>query len=383
MSNAAARRAVPDPGYATLHRVLRRVRDTDLATARALNLDREELAELTEEERQAIQQLGEDDPDLQAELTALVDQLESEYAAIPTVRVGVQPLDKNGNPSGSSYTIESQDGVLNLGYSVLMVHEFLLLVQAEEPNPERGFAIDSEWAHRDWGSGIPWPSDTVTYYLHSSISNDEKNWMRLAIERMEDGTGIRFREHSGPEWWLEIWQGLCLSSELRISKKQLGGDLPGWATVGKVCASKLVMDSDHVTDEDHFDHELGHVLGLLHEHQRYDRDTYVKVERTGSSYDKIPERVRHKFLWWTWYTDNSTTFSTPYDYHSIMHYRQYTGIKLRSNGDYWIVHEDNNDEWGDENGNTWLSPWDIYTIKRLYGITPNEKPDFIPAPEYP
>ena len=39
----------------------------------------------------------------------------------------------------------------------------------------------------------------------------------------------------------------------------------------------------------------------------------------------------------------------------------------------------NNDRWGDENGDTWFTPWDIYTIKRLYGITPNRKPGYTPA----
>jgi len=36
-------------------------------------------------------------------------------------------------------------------------------------------------------------------------------------------------------------------------------------------------------------HELGHVLGLQHEHQREDRDKYIKVTDSGSDYFKIPE----------------------------------------------------------------------------------------------
>ena len=49
----------------------------------------------------------------------------------------------------------------------------------------------------------------------------------------------------------------------------------------------------------------------------------------------------------------------------------------------WDLNEYDNSEWGDENGNTWFSPWDIYTIKHLYGITPNTRPNFTPAPTYP
>ena len=61
-------------------------------------------------------------------------------------------------------------------------------------------------------------------------------------------------------------------------------------------------------------HELGHVLGFFHEHQRWDRDHYVAIHyenikpgRAGD-YDWIPRT-------------NWIVSSTPYDYRSIMHYR--------------------------------------------------------------
>ena len=141
------------------------------------------------------------------------------------------------------------------------------------------------------------------------------------------------------------------------------------------------MDLDYVTREEYFNHEMGHVLRLLHEHQRYDRDDSVEVGPSDSNYNKIPRLSRRWFLWWSWYVENSTTFGTPYDFHSIMHYDR-SDITLADGGD-WDVYEENNEVWGDENGGTWFSPWDIYTILRLYRISPNPRPDFTPAPEYP
>ena len=111
---------------------MRRARDSNLATARALNLDPESLAELTEKERQELKELAENDPDLIAQLVAAVEKLEGKYDAIPTIEVKVQPLDNNGDPIGDWYTIASEDGFLNLGYSILTAKEFLLLVQAEQ-----------------------------------------------------------------------------------------------------------------------------------------------------------------------------------------------------------------------------------------------------------
>jgi hypothetical protein len=61
-------------------------------------------------------------------------------------------------------------------------------------------------------------------------------------------------------------------------------------------------------------HELGHVLGFFHKHERWDRDQFVTIHyeniKTGRApdYDWIPKT-------------NWLVTSLPYDYHSIMHYR--------------------------------------------------------------
>ena len=291
-----------------------------------------------------------------------------------SIEMTVQPLDEKGDPVGDSYIIASEDGFLNLGYSVLTAEEFLLLVQAEQERAARGFASDDDWSHSEWCSGRPWPSDTVRY---------QRDRMRSAMGRMRSGTGMRFEEADGPEWWLELWHSLWMSNDLSILVEEQGGTTTGRATVGRTGRSTLVIDPDYVTVERHFNHEMGHVFGLLHEHQRYDRDESVRVRRSGSDYNKISRLRRHRFLFWTWYDENSRTFSTPYDYHSIMYYPKDTGITLRSNDRHWDVNVSNNSEWARVNGNTWFSPWDIYTIKRLYGISPNARPNFTPTSTYP
>ena len=60
-------------------------------------------------------------------------------------------------------------------------------------------------------------------------------------------------------------------------------------------------------------HEVGHALGLLHEHQRPDRDQYVKVH-----YDLIHD-IRHGQVF-KHGSYGSLTYGLPYDYGSIMHY---------------------------------------------------------------
>lgn len=57
-------------------------------------------------------------------------------------------------------------------------------------------------------------------------------------------------------------------------------------------------------------HELGHMLGLWHEHARYDRDSHVIVLWTN-----IPAAYRHNFV-----KQPNTRLISPYDLSSMMHY---------------------------------------------------------------
>uniref|UniRef100_A0A0K0D7G0 Metalloendopeptidase n=1 Tax=Angiostrongylus cantonensis TaxID=6313 RepID=A0A0K0D7G0_ANGCA len=60
-------------------------------------------------------------------------------------------------------------------------------------------------------------------------------------------------------------------------------------------------------------HELLHVIGLWHEHMRYDRDQYVRVLRQNIApgYESQFKKIS---------SSESTVYGLPYDYRSIMHY---------------------------------------------------------------
>lgn len=61
-------------------------------------------------------------------------------------------------------------------------------------------------------------------------------------------------------------------------------------------------------------HELGHVLGFFHEHQRWDRDQFITVH-----YENIKPGRAPDYDWIA--RTNWLASSLPYDYKSIMHYR--------------------------------------------------------------
>ena len=60
-------------------------------------------------------------------------------------------------------------------------------------------------------------------------------------------------------------------------------------------------------------HEIGHALGIYHEHQRPDRDDFVTV-----MWENIPEDDQFNFEKQT--TPHVTQNGNPYAYNSIMHY---------------------------------------------------------------
>ena len=63
-------------------------------------------------------------------------------------------------------------------------------------------------------------------------------------------------------------------------------------------------------------HELGHVLGLEHEHARQDRDDHVII-----NWNNVDDR---KFVNFQTCTDCQTNI--PYDYGSVMHYHSKVGL---------------------------------------------------------
>jgi hypothetical protein len=98
----------------------------------------------------------------------------------------------------------------------------------------------------------------------------------------------------------------------------------------------IIRNPEHVAA-----HELGHVFGLLHEHQRADRDFYInyncrnvigfdgalaKARADGYTEDQLCTQlgVAQMYGWagaeFVRFAPSATDIVSPYDFHSIMHY---------------------------------------------------------------
>jgi hypothetical protein len=100
-------------------------------------------------------------------------------------------------------------------------------------------------------------------------------------------------------------------------------------------------------------HEMGHTLGLLHEHTRPDRDTYVNI-----IWGNVRAGLEENFHILT-----DGTRVGPYDEASIMHYPSY---ELSANGGPTILRKDGSTVTASYAG---LSTQDVSSIKQLYGFT--------------
>lgn len=109
-------------------------------------------------------------------------------------------------------------------------------------------------------------------------------------------------------------------------------------------------------------HEMGHALGLGHEHQRPDRDQYVQI---------IKENISDPFLGMNTIVNFSTQAGqlyTPYDFLSIMHYQRRAFSK---NGEDTIVPRPGFEAFASVMGRgAGLSELDIQAIQTIYGLPP-------------
>jgi len=118
-------------------------------------------------------------------------------------------------------------------------------------------------------------------------------------------------------------------------------------------------------------HELGHVLGLMHEHQRADRDEYITVDASKI----VPEFI----FAYEKMGSSKMRLGTIYDYCSIMHY---PGFAYSINGDDVMTMAPNMQaNYGYQlGGRRGLSRQDRKGIAAIYGLDPEDVAQAWPPP---
>lgn len=150
---------------------------------------------------------------------------------------------------------------------------------------------------------VPWPGGVIPYDI-SKLTESQQALAKRAMQRwMETGAQITFVPRSNQVEYVYFTgnteAGNNTSHDGFIKGKRVEVNITAfwWRQAEWMPA-----------------HELGHVLGFHHEHQRWDRDQFVTIH-----YENIKPGRQHDYDWIP--RTNWIVGSAAYDYRSIMHYR--------------------------------------------------------------
>ncbi len=180
-----------------------------------------------------------------------------------------------------------------------------------------------------------WPGKIVYYTIDPSLANQAR--VTNAIAHWEANTPIRFVQRTTQAGYVTFQTGSGCSSTVGYTGAQQFVNLATSCSTGNTI------------------HEIGHTIGLWHEHTRADRDTYVTV-----NLNNVTAGTESNFQTYTQRGYDGFDYQGGLDFGSVMLYSSYDFSK---NGSPTITKKDGSTFTGQRNG---LSPTDVNTVKYMY-----------------
>lgn len=219
------------------------------------------------------------------------------------------------------------------------------------PSAQAGLTIDP---NNTKIRGRLWPKATIPYVIETGFNAEGQKNIMTAIQEYNKKTVIKFIPRTREEHYLSFspWDSMNAGSAIgmQLGPQQLKADRGVWVST--------VM------------HELGHTIGLYHEHNRPDVEQYWRYDGVNPNY----AYCKDQFL----KIKNADAVSVgAYDYLSVMNYFNGCNISrtpaiVRTRAPYSVEYYNSLYVWGKDGFRmgTNLSPGDIASIKALYASAP-------------
>lgn len=178
-----------------------------------------------------------------------------------------------------------------------------------------------------------WKSQVIPYDFDVNFPAPNREFVLAAINTIQENTNLCFVTRRNESSWIKFNRYLGFASHANLEDNTV---------------------NLNTTDSTTIIHEIGHLLGMVHEHQRPDRGQHIAIHYQNImpgwefAFDIIPA-VPDAIL------------SHPYDVKSIMHYASWA---FSGNGANTITDVG----WNPIEHNTVLSPGDIAFLKQVYPL---------------
>lgn len=208
----------------------------------------------------------------------------AQTSATPTNNQLLDKLIAGANP-GSNFV---QSGDMLLSVDALKAYR-----QAQDG----GFSGASAFYHTTL-----WPGGRVPYVFDPAFPDDSRTYFVAACREWEKWANLKFVPRTTETDYIRIYRDPSDGSFSNVGKTggQQDLSLASWANEFTAC------------------HELAHALGVMHEQNRSDRDTYVTIDFSNIIADKQDQYA---------IVSDSNNLGT-YDFDSVMHYPAISGFNI-------------------------------------------------------
>ncbi|MEJ5104416.1 M12 family metallopeptidase [Chryseobacterium sp. MYb328] len=228
---------------------------------------------------------------------------------------------KKGQFGGQEITYERKNGMNFFQGDIVLSDQQL----TEESTANKGGA-----------SLYRWPNRTIYYTIAGNMGSINVNKINTAVNEYNSKTNTRWVLRTNQSNYVEFIFGSSNGSD-------------GWAHIGYQ-GGKQTVSLDQYISVGSVIHEMGHTVGLYHEHSRQDRDQYVSIQ-----WGNIQDGQAYNFNKYTSGTDIG-----PFNINSVM---MYWPNSYSKNGQPTIKRANNTNFTYNRTG---FTTGDINTINAMY-----------------